>query len=51
MRIKKNYQRMKSEVVQLDYVSPWKTPPESARNALEILLTKSKILEEVALVK
>ncbi len=44
MRIKRNNFRMKSEVVQLDYVSPWKAPPESARNALEILLTKTKIL-------
>lgn len=27
MRIKKNYLRMKSEAVQLDYISPWKPPP------------------------
>jgi hypothetical protein len=48
MRGKEKGTRVKSEIIHLDYISPWKSPQESGRNDLEILMNKGKMLEEIA---
>lgn len=47
MTAKNKAQRIKSETIHLDYISPWRSPQESGRE-LELLMNKHKILEEIA---
>lgn len=45
MRLRGKSTRIKSEVAQLDYISPWKAPQESGRIEIETLLNRGRILE------